>query len=231
MHTCVNKSLRPGGRFAPTSVAFFSLIALVGCGVQGTATPTTTKPHKAIAVNAVPTTISAVCLAASDYRFSPAYEVQKPGTAVSPSSVLSEFNGGFNEAFVGAAQGYALADVNSQTYPAVTLDGGHTWRINGPMLYRAAADAGQVVSEIGAAPPDTVFIWGSGNVIDFSPDGGMNWCEANMGGSVLSMGASSASSVWAILGSPPVTGQSSGPTTTYISDDGGRTWVLSRSPR
>jgi hypothetical protein len=231
MHRWVNMHSRREERFAAASVVLFSLIALVGCSVHSTTSPPTTEPHKAIAVNAAPTTISAVCLGVADYHFSPGYEVQKPGTAVSPSSVLSEFNGGYNEAFVGATQGYALANVNSQTYPAVTLDDGHTWRINGPMLYRSAADAGQAVSEIGAAPPDTVFIWGSGNLIDFSPDGGMHWCEANMGGSVLSMGASSAASVWAILGSPPVTGQSSGPATTYISDDGGRTWVLTGSPR
>jgi hypothetical protein len=204
----------------------FTMITVAGCGSPSTATPITTEHHKAIAVATMPATISSICKRTASYTFSAGYEVQKVGTEVSPSSVLSEVET-YGEAFVGAKAGYALAVVNSQTYPATTLDGGLTWRINGPMLYLAAADAGQDVTEIGAAAPNWEFIWGSGNQVDFSTDGGNDWCEANLGGPVLSVGANPPD-MWAILGSPPVPGQSSEKPTTYVSGDGGLKWALAR---
>ena len=176
-----------------------------------------------------PTTIVSTCKSADADTFSPGYDVQRLGTPVVPSSLLSsEFGTTYSEDFVSARQGYALAVVNSQTYPAETTDGGLTWHINGPMLYRAAADAGRAVSEIGAAPPNWVFIWGAGNLVDFTTDGGSRWCEANMGGPVLTVGANPPA-MWAIRGLPPEPGQPSGESATYASGDSGHRWSLSRA--
>jgi hypothetical protein len=213
-----------GRGFASASLVAFSLIAVAGCSSQGTSARPVSEHHKAVAVNAVPTKISSTCKSAADYSFSPAYEVQKLGTVVSPSSLLSEVQN-YSEVFIGS-KGYALAIVNSQTYPAITLDGGATWRINGPMLYHAAADGGQVVSEIGAAPPNWEFIWGAGNLVDFSRDGGNHWCEVNMGGPVLSVGANPPD-MWATLGSPPEQGRFAEQMATYVSGDSGNTWTPS----
>jgi hypothetical protein len=98
----------------------FTMITVAGCGSPSTATPITTEHHKAIAVATMPATISSICKRTASYTFSAGYEVQKVGTEVSPSSVLSEVET-YGEAFVGAKAGYALAVVNSQTYPARPL--------------------------------------------------------------------------------------------------------------
>ena len=215
-------------------VAGLVLLAAGGCDSHSASVPGRTTQPSATATKAVdarewPTTIVPTCKSADAYTFSPGYDAQRLGTSVVPSSLLaSEFGTTYSEVFVSARHGYALAVVNSQTYPAETTDGGLTWHINGPMLYRAAADAGRAVAEIGAAPPDWVYIWGTGNLIDFSTDGGSQWCEANMGGPVLSVGANPPA-MWAIRGLPPEPALSSGETTTYASGDGGRTWSLSRA--
>ncbi len=149
--------------------------------------------------------------------FSPVYQMQVPGTEVS-SADLSLDQG--QEAFLDEQNGYALAELNSQTYPVATVDGGTTWRIDGPIFHVDAADGPNVVNEIAAAMPSTVLVWGqySGNVVNVSTDSGKTWWAANLGPGVLSMGAFG-SQLWAV-----VLDQS---TRIFTSVDGGRAWSIS----
>jgi hypothetical protein len=140
--------------------------------------------------------------------------MQMTGTEV-PSADLS-LDGG-QEAFVDPEHGYALAEINSQSYPVATADGGATWRIDGPIFHVDAADGPAVVDEIAAVMPQTVLVWGeyTSNLVNVSTDGGGEWWAANLGPGVVSMGADG-DQLWCVV--------SDRSTRIFTSVDGGRTW-------
>jgi hypothetical protein len=134
---------------------------------------------------------------------------------------VTQGQGQGQEVFLDQLQGYALAVTKGQTYPVVTIDGGTMWRIDGPIFHVDAADASQVVNEIGAALPQTVFVWGqySGDVVNVTTDGGKTWWAADLGPGVLSMGETNTERLFAVVANPT--------SRFFISTDGGRTWVSS----
>ena len=60
----------------------------------------------------------------------------------------------------------SLAIPAGETYPALSTDGGTTWRIDGPLFHVNAAQAAAVVGSSGALQPRGAYFWGQGgNVI------------------------------------------------------------------
>ncbi len=128
--------------------------------------------------------------------------------------------------FVNATDGFALATVSGTTYPAASVDGGKTWRIDGPHLHVSAANAPDVVTQLGAAGPETYFAYGGpegGESIAVSADAGKQWWRAYMPGVPVAVvygavGSSGTRGLLAFVRSSP------SEIWTYISTDGGRRW-------
>jgi hypothetical protein len=62
---------------------------------------------------------------------------------------------------------FGLADpgpLSSVVYPAISTDGGTTWRLDGPCFYYAAAQGPGATNSIGARAPDWAYAWGWGGV-------------------------------------------------------------------
>ena len=144
----------------------------------------------------------------------------KPGTVVGSSAVGLRI-------FPSAKDGFALASVADGQYPVTSVDGGISWRIDGPPLHVNAAQAPLVVGQIGATGQKTFFAWGGpgsgGQSVDVTSDGGAHWYRAILGAEVeavvsrskgellaFTQGQTDPASIWI-----------------YLSKDGGREWHYS----
>jgi hypothetical protein len=128
-------------------------------------------------------------------------------------------------AFTTAKRGYSLANTGQAIYPVTTTDGGRTWRVDGPHLWVAAADAPATVESIGVAGDSTVFAYGGGQAIDTTPDGGQHWWSAYFDNFLAA--ASSSSSIWVLVNGPTPTGADHlSPVWLYASENGGRDWTF-----
>lgn len=163
-----------------------------------------------------PASIAATQLPADKPPFSP------PGTIVSSSTLGVRI-------LVNANDGFALATVSQgggTTYPAATVNAGKTWRIDGPHFHVSAANAPDVVTQVGAASPATYFAYGGpggAESVVVTTDGGKQWWRAYLPGvpeavvygpvglngarGLLAFVAAGPSQLWA-----------------YVSSDGGRHW-------
>jgi hypothetical protein len=130
--------------------------------------------------------------------------------------------------FVGARNGFGLAGLNDAQYPAATTDGGKTWRIDGPVLHVNAANAPNVVGEVGAAAPATYFAYGGpggGNSVAVTTNDGKAWWRAYLPGTPLAVVIDHTSGhavLVALLGPAP-------PFLAYVSPDGGHHWNYDKS--
>lgn len=130
--------------------------------------------------------------------------------------------------FPTAGTGFALADDGSAQYPALSTDGGKTWRIDGPQLHVDAADGPEGVGFVGTAGPHTFFAYGS-SAIDVSTDGGRSWWETFGGELVMSVVPGPRSGELIAYVQQSISSQRIDPAVTwqYVSRDGGRTWRYS----
>lgn len=123
--------------------------------------------------------------------------------------------------------GFALAFFRGMTYPAMTTDGGKTWRIAGPDLWLDAAEAPLVVDQVGVLGSHTFFAFGGGYVVDVTADGGKHWWRAGVAtGDAIGVVADPLLHKL-IAFSQPTPNDSSGPevpTWVYVSTDRGRHW-------
>ena len=127
--------------------------------------------------------------------------------------------------FVNATNGFALAtDRAGTTYPAATTNGGKTWRIDGFHFHVAAANAPNVVTQVGAASPATYFAYGGpggGNSACVTSDGGKHWWRAYLPGTPVAI-------VYSHVTTPAelVALAEYGPAQfwVYVSSDGGHHW-------
>jgi len=139
-----------------------------------------------------------------------------PGTTVAASKIFG------NRVFVNANRGFALVQSGQAQYPATTADGGNTWKTNGPALHLNAAQAPLAVVDIGAGGTKKIFAWGTGQVIDATPNGGKQWYRALFDGLPVAVVKNPQGHLVAF-----VDGETSGSVATqYVSKDGGKTWHL-----
>ncbi len=106
----------------------------------------------------------------------------------------------------------------------MTLNGGTTWRVNGPVFHIPAADAPQVVTQVGMTNGRTYYAWGGpfgGNVVNVTSDGGKSWYQTFLGGLVLSVVSGGPHKLVAVAESGD--GGSMAATWLYVSRDGAGT--------
>ena len=127
--------------------------------------------------------------------------------------------------FPGAATGFALTNDGNAQYPALTVDGGRTWRIAGPQVHVDAADGPEGVGFAGTAGPRTFFAYGS-SVVDVTSDGGRTWWQAFLGEEVSAVSATPGGHLVAYVNQQTSQGDQA-VTWQYVSRDGGRHWRYS----
>lgn len=145
------------------------------------------------------------------------------GTAVKPPDLFS------TRVFANASVGFALASVDSAQYPARSVDGGRTWRIDGPQVHIDAADAAEGVQFVGVAGPRTFFAYGS-EAVDVTTDGGRTWWETFLGELVVAVVPGPRHELVAYVQQQLDANSTSlaAATWQYVSRDGGRDWIYSQ---
>ena len=149
--------------------------------------------------------------------------ISRPGNTLAPGSTVSASKIFGNRVFTGAQRGFALVDTGQAQYPAATVNGGKTWKTDGPALHLNAAQAPLAVIYIGAAGPKTIFAWGTGQVIDTTSDGGQHWYRATFFGLPVAVVRNPQGHLVAF-----VDGETNGSNSSlqYVSKNGGKTWRL-----
>jgi len=156
-----------------------------------------------------PMTVTATKLSASRSPFLPA------GRVVSDTTLT-------NRVYVNRLDGFSLSSQPNAQYGACTTDAGHTWRICTPVLHVNAANAPNVVTQIGA-DHRTYWVYGGpggGPSIVVSNDAGRTWYRAYMPGMPMAITQSNTGVVRQLVafvatGRTPLV---------YTSSDGGHTW-------
>ena len=170
-------------------------------------------PATAANAGAFPVTIHSAPMTSSDAAALPR------GTAVKAADVTQRVS-------LGGAVRAGLGDrgsLDGSVYPVISTDGGKRWRIDGPLFYRAAADAPNVTNRLEALGTDTLIAWGSGgNFVKTSTDRGAHWYAANFPVGVYSAGVQATHLVVRAMGNPDRASRF--PTRRYTSTDGGRVW-------
>lgn len=126
----------------------------------------------------------------------------------------------------GVSFGLAVfTSLNEATYPAISTDGGASWRIDGPEFYAAAAQAANNTSEVGALPPNGAYVWGQGgNVVRVTTDGGIRWWGTGFAWGVYGVSASDGTIRTVALG--PQQRDGTFEAYLYVSADSGHSWRL-----
>lgn len=129
--------------------------------------------------------------------------------------------------FANATEGFALANDGPAQYPAISSDGGRSWRIGGPQVHIDAADGAAGVGYVGVAGPDTFFAYGS-SAVDVSTDGGRTWWETFFDELVMAVVPGPDGGLVGYV-QRPVSNDRPNPAVTwqYVSPDGGRHWSYS----
>lgn len=191
-----------------------AMLMVVGCG----AAQPVSRPRTEAAVSATapmpPQRLSANRLTR---RRSP-FALIRPGAIVPAREVDSR-------TFADSQHGFGLVNVpDGQTYPAATVDGGKTWRVNGPVLHVPAADGAEGVGYTGVASPHSYFAYGS-SVVDVTTDGGKSWWETYLGELVLAVVAQHGRLLAVVQRQAATDSQSLRSVNwIYVSSDGGRHW-------
>ncbi len=111
------------------------------------------------------------------------------------------------------------------TYPAISTDGGGSWRIDGPLFHVAAAQGASVITNVGPLGSQGAYFWGrSGNVVWVTTDRGSQWWSTGFPYGVHVVSATHGILRAAALGNQLKSGEFE--TFLYVSKDSGRTWTL-----
>ncbi len=193
-------------RLVTTISAVLALTATCGAAAAGAVTVSPLPPAPIGVIS--PPTVTATPIARVPNTL-------RPGRIVR-SSTLG------HRVFVDNTHGFALANVSDAQYPASTVNGGRTWRVNGPALHLNAAQAPLVVCEVGALDRRNYWADGcGGQVVDTTNDGGKHWWRSLFEGGVLSV-VSSGGRLLVFLESFTPNGTAT--IQVYASTDNGKTW-------
>jgi len=126
----------------------------------------------------------------------------------------------------GVSFGLAVfTSMNEATYPAISTDGGVSWRIDGPEFYAAAAQAANNTSEVGALPPYGAYVWGQGgNAVRVTTDEGVQWWVTGFAYGVYGVSKSDGTIRTVALG--PQQNDGTFEAYLYVSADSGHSWRL-----
>ena len=202
----------PGSSHKLLKPAAAALVALASSAIVVGVSSASHRSAAAVAASSPPATVTATQIPPS-----PAPTFLQPGKIVSSSKLGVRV-------FVNGKDGVALntgQSLNGVSYPVDTVNGGKTWRIDGPELHVPAANGPDVVTQVGAGSPATYFAYGGpagANSVDVSADGGKHWYRAFLGG-VVGAVVDSNRELFAFTGAPGA----------YYSKDGGRVWHYNKS--
>ena len=210
-----NSRRQTGRRLAKPAAAAALALATSGI-VVGISLASDRSPAADVA--SPPATVTATALPVS----SPPPNFKPVGTVVRSSSVGVRV-------FINANNGIALntnASLNGVTYPVATVNGGKTWRIDGPELHVPAANAPDVVTQVGAASPAMYFVYGGpggGNSVNVSTNAGKRWWRAYLGGVVYAVVPfDTGARTQKLIAFTELPGA-------YYSTNGGKTWHYTKS--
>jgi hypothetical protein len=106
--------------------------------------------------------------------------VESLGSPIPRSDVTATVAGGKN-----VQLGLATFPTSTQTYPAISTDGGATWKVDGPLFHVDALQGASVVGGVGALRPHGTYFWGRGGVLIWiTYDSGAHWWTVVFGGGV-----------------------------------------------
>lgn len=210
-------------RLARGAVGLLCAVMLSACGVLSASHRARPSSASAPSNASPPKTVAA-------RRLRPAASAGlRPGTAV-----RRDFTG--VRVFATSRVGFAITDLpraTGGTYPVVTLNGGRTWRIDGPVLHVPAAQGPLAVSQAAVLGPKIYFAWcGACNmVIDVTPDAGMHWWQTFMPGEVLAVvgGPDPRAGLMAIIEGPTSASNGRGASVWVYSSTDGRRWTYEYS--
>ncbi len=186
-------SHRRGSALPATVVVALGALVVAACGSTSARSPSARsspplaprsvpgETGPATGAGAVPPTGSVraqLFAAAADERL-------RPGTVVAPANLGVGV-------FADARHGFTLASIDYQTYPAATIDGGRTWRIDGPVLPIPVAPRPTAIGQPGVAGPETYFAsegLAGITVVEVTTDAGKHWWQAFLPGGVVYVGA------------------------------------------
>lgn len=160
----------------------------------------------AVATAASPRTITASVVPANGKPYA------RPGTFVGQSGLS-------NRAYVSRTRGFALWTGRGVTYPACTTKTGRSWFICGPHLHVNAADAPDVVTQVGAHGHEYFTYGGPGGAESIVVSTNeRTWHRAYMPGVPEAVSADASGKLFAFV----VAG---GSLSKWTSNNGGRTWT------
>lgn len=188
-------------------------VAIAGCGSGAGSTGGARRGDAQ--VPAAPTPVSA-------RRLRP-----RPG-AVAPGTVVPVTGAFTLRVFANRRDGFTLANDGSAQYPAISDDGGRTWRIDGPQVHVDAADGAEGVGYVGIAGPHAFFAYGS-SAVDVTTNSGRTWWETLLDGLVVAVVPGLRSGTLVAFVQDSLSDARTNPAVTwpYVSRDGGRHWIYS----
>jgi hypothetical protein len=149
--------------------------------------------------------------------------VQPSGTSVPSQDVAAIASAKANLEF-----GLATFPNSSQTYPAISTDGGTSWKIDGPLFHVDALQGASVVGSAGVLLPHGSYFWGRGGVIIWiTYDEGAHWWKVVFGGGVDAVSARKGTLEAVALGAQ-VKHATAVERFLYTSTDSGKTWRVRR---
>jgi hypothetical protein len=123
--------------------------------------------------------------------------------------------------------GLATFPSSTQTYPAISTNGGTTWKVDGPLLHVDALQGASVVASSGVLPPHGAYFWGrGGNLIWTTYDEGAHWWTAAFGAGVDDLSSRHGTFEAVVFGDQ--VRASALQRFLYVSTDSGRTWTVRR---
>jgi hypothetical protein len=194
-------------------------LSLGGGATSATRPPVAATRHHPAAASGMPSTIQA--------RPDPTAKgdgILQPGTPV-PAADIDDRASATREMIFG------LAAVNYQgspgsTYPAISTDAGHSWRIDGPLFSSGPAAGASATSAIGTISPETAYAWGPfGNFVKVTADAGRHWSVSTFGAGVCSVSEHDGLLQARAFGLQPGPGGEI-ETFLYVSRNRGLTWTL-----
>ena len=148
--------------------------------------------------------------------------IEPVGTAVTGDDVMASVSDNSKLKF-----GLATFPSSTQTYPAISTNGGTSWKVDGPLFHVGALQGASVVASSGVLPPHGAYFWArGGNLIWITYDEGAHWWNVVFGAGVDDLRSRHGTFEAVVFG-----GQVRATALQrflYVSNDSGKTWRVRR---